>query len=526
MAHQDTAQHSRVSVASMLGLVGAPSSVQADKVALRWDGGERTYGELKARAESLARSLHERGVRPGQSVIVHLTNRGETIELYFACAYAGVTFVPTNFRFVASELVSVCEDLRPAFVITQERFADEVNKAVDSLAGDIPVMVLGDATSGSDYEAMATGRPLEERVAPHDPHLILFSSGTTGRPKGIAMSHNSILGYSLQWTAAFPAMDQDMHALIVPPLFNAGGINDLLPATFLNGGTVTILPSGNWSAAGMADSTHRNGVTHAVWFPTMLRPILEAGDEVIARFAGMRSIIVGGEHCTAALLAELRAAFPNASVINTYGLTEGGLVTLLPHNDFEAHPDSVGRVSPGGQGLEIRGVDGSRAPVGTVGEIWTTAPFLPEGYWNAPDMDAESHVDGWLKTGDLGRVDVDGYLYIEGRSRDVIISKGQNVYPAEIESALMTIPGVAECAVVGLPDEEFGESPCAVIVLKAGVTLTEEMVTSELSSRIAAYKRPRRIVFRNSLPISDANKVLKRRLVEVLTQEFGLTPKS
>ncbi len=525
MAHHYSASGSRVSVGSLLGVRGAPSSVDVDKVALRWDDTERTYGELKARAQSLARSLHERGIRRGQSVVVHLSNRGETLELYFACAYAGLSFVPTNFRFLAPELASVCEDLRPALIITQARFASEVDKAVESLTGDVPIVLLGDDEPGSEYDLMASGDPLMDPVAPHDPHLILFSSGTTGRPKGIAMSHDSILGYALQWTAAFPGIDKNMHTLVVPPLFNAGGINDLLPATFLNGGAVTVLPSGNWSAARMADVTRSYGVTHAVWFPTMLRPILDAGDEAIARFASMRSIIVGGEHCTAALLEELRAAFPNAAVTNTYGLTEGGLVALLPHEEFEAHPDSVGRVSPGGQGLEIRLADGAIAPPGVVGEIWTTSPYLPEGYWNAPDLNAESHVDGWLKTGDLGRVDVDGYLYIEGRSRDVIISKGQNVYPAEIESALMTIPGVAECAVVGLADEEYGESPCAVIVARAGETLTEETIRSELSSRIAAYKRPRRVVFMDSLPISAANKVLKRTLVEVLTERFGLTPK-
>lgn len=506
---------SAVSAASILGWHGLPGGVRADAPALTWGTHHRTYGQLRARAQSLAHAFHVAGARPGDRVLVHLPNRGEIFEVYFACAYAGLTVVPTNFRFRSRELALVLEDVEPAVIVTESNLGGIVAEAVAEAGHSPRVVELPADESGPVYEDMATGPSLVDLVPAVDPHLVLFTSGTTGRPKGITMSHRCILDYAAQQVVNYPAIDGASVLLIVPPLFNAGGINDLAIATFLMGGHVVLFPSGGWSATALLEAVDRHSVTHAIWFPTMIKPILARRLAAATTAESLKAVIVGGEHCTPTALRELRAAFPQTQFVNTYGLTEAGLVTFLPHDEFELKPESVGRVSRGGQAIDIRGADGRSVAAGEVGEIWTTSNFLPEGYWNAPELTAESHRDGWLNTGDLGRMDADGYLYIEGRERDMIISKGQNIYPAEIESVLMEIPGVTACTVVGIPDQEFGETPHAVVV-SARDDLTSDEVTAHLNARLASFKRPRVIHFWDSLPISDANKVRKAEVRELI----------
>lgn len=447
--------------------------------------------------------------------MVHLPNRGETFEVYFACAFAGLTVVPTNFRFRSRELALVLEDVTPAMIFTESSLRDVVDGAVSEAGQSTPVVELLADEPGREYEAMAAGPELTDHAPAADPLLVLFTSGTTGRPKGIAMSHRCILEYAAQQVVNYPAIDGDAVLLIVPPLFNAGGVNDLAIATFLMGGHVVVFPSGNWSAEALLEAVDRHSVTHAIWFPTMIKPILKAHAESAATAASLNAVIVGGEHCTPTALRELRAAFPRAQFVNTYGLTEAGLVTHLPHDEFELKPESVGRVSRGGQAIDIRDVDGWSLAAGEVGEIWTTCNFLPDGYWNAPELNDETHRDGWLNTGDLGRLDRDGYLYIEGRERDMIISKGQNIYPAEIESVLMEIPGVTSCAVVGIPDPEYGETPHAILI-SGRDDLTADMVEDHVNARLASFKRPRGFHFWSSLPISDANKVRKAEVRDLI----------
>lgn len=276
----------------------------------------------------------------------------------------------------------------------------------------------------------------------------------------------------------------------------------------------------------MAEYIDRWGATHAIIFPTMIPPMLEADAQSTMGLESMRHVGIGGEQTPDLIMRRFHERWPHIGRAIGYGLSEGGLITHILDDDIAAHPGSVGRAVPY-QTMKVIGPDGRDLPRGELGEICTAGDAVMSGYWNAPDLTTEAIVDGWLRTGDIGRIDEDGYLYIEGRKRDMIISKGQNVYPAEIEAVLLSHPSVRQAAVVGVPDDEFGEAVCAVLVLHPDAELEVADCASYVSERIASYKKPRYVLYRDQLPISVNNKVLKRELAEEIAAELrepGLVP--
>lgn len=499
------------SVAWLLGGYGLPQTADPTASALVWEGGSRTYAELRSDALALATAFRDRGLRRGDRVACHLFNRGETFEIYFACAFAGLTLVPANFRSTSAELSEILEDVDARLLFTEDELADTAQAAVAELEPSPQLVQLGAGESGAEYERLLQNTPLPGPYEHTDPHLILFSSGTTGKPKGVQLTHQNIVNYSLQQAVVYPRYSREMTMLVVPTMFNTGGINELVLPTFLVGGRVCILPSRKWSAERMAGYIHRWQVTHTCLFPTMFGPMLDADAVSPLPLESVEVVITGGEPCPPETIRRFRDRWPEKELIDAYGLTEGGLVTLANTNDMDRKPGSVGRAAQA-QSFKIVTPDGELAVPGETGEIWTASPTVIPGYWNAPELTEQALVDGWLRTGDLGHVDEDGYLYIDGRVRDMIISKGQNVFPAEIEAVLREHDAIRECAVVGIPDAEFGEAVCAVIVLRPDHTLTESEVVTFVRDRIASYKKPRHVVFQDSLPMSVNNKVLKREL--------------
>jgi fatty-acyl-CoA synthase len=482
------------------------------KPAVLWRDQCRTYAELRRRALALAASFRRLGLVPGECVAAHLFNRGETFEIYFACAYAGLVFVPVNFRLAEEELAIVLADSGARLVFTERGISDVARAAIAASEGEVVLVELSTDVSGDAFDELATGPAFDGPYEWADPHMILFSSGTTGTPKGIALSHGNIMTYACQQAAVYSRYSSAMTTLVVPTMFNAGGINDFTIPTFLVGGTVAILPSGNWLPESMAALIEKWQVTHTVIFPMMFEPMLEADARERLPLDSLQVVTTGGEHCPNATLARFAERWPDIDLVLTYGLTEGGLVTLISGQELFEHPESVGRAAPG-QTLKIVGADGEVAASDGVGEIWTASPWVVPGYWNAPALTAELITeDGWLRTGDLGRVDEAGYLYIEGRARDLIISKGQNIYPAEVEAVLAKHDAVWRCSVVGVPDREYGEAVCAVVVLRRDQAVTEDELIEFVRARIASYKKPRFVLFRDALPTSVNNYVLKREL--------------
>lgn len=502
----------QVSVAWMLGADSLPSHVDPDRPALAWESEVRTYAELRRRALALARALRAKGAQPGDRIAGHLLNRGETFELYFACAYAGLTFVPVSWRLTSREIGMILSDCTPRVAFSQGNVVDAIRGPARERG--IELVLLQDNGSGEEYDRLAGGSPIEPPFAHAEPHMILYTSGTTGRPKGVMMGHLNIFWFAYQQAVRYPEMDSEMVMLIISPTFNTAGINEQSIPTFLVGGTVAILPSRGWSAERMSDYIDRYGVTHGLIYPSMLEPFLDADSR---REIGMKSVkffLTGGENVPPATLSRFRRRWPHISMLVAYGGTENGCPTTIQDQEIDRHPGSVGRVTAGIT-LRIQDADGNPLPQGEVGEIWVAGGSVVAGYWNAPELTESVTRDGWMNTGDIGFLDPDGYLYLRGRSRDLIISKGQNIYPAEIENALSENDDLLEFTVVGVPDPEFGEAVCAVVVAKPDRTVTADDVIDFVRERLASYKKPRHVVFVEQIPRNPGLKVLKPQATEL-----------
>lgn len=514
-----TFDSSAVSVAWMLGADSLPSHVDPDHQALVWESEVRTYAELRSRALALARALREKGAVPGDVVAAHLLNRGETFELYFACAYAGLTFVPVSWRLTSREIGMILSDCTPRVVFSQPDVADAIRGPASELG--IELVMLEDHASGADYDRLASGEPIGPPFARAEPHMILYTSGTTGRPKGVMMGHMNIFWFAFQQAVRYPEMDSDTVMLIISPTFNTAGINEQSIPTFLIGGTVAILPSRGWSAERMSDCIDRYGVTHALIYPSMLEPFLDADSRHEIGMKSVKFFLTGGENVPPATLSRFRRRWPHISMLIAYGGTENGCPTSIQDEELDRHPGSVGRVTLG-ISLRIQDADGNPLPQGDVGEIWVAGGSVVKGYWNAPELTASVTRDGWMNTGDVGFLDQDGYLYLRGRSRDLIISKGQNIYPAEIENVLSENDDLLEFTVVGVPDPEFGEAVCAVVVAKPDRTLTADDVIDFVRERLASYKKPRHVVFVEEIPRNTGRKVLKKDAAELAIKALAI----
>ncbi len=514
-----TFDSSEVSVAWLLGADSLPGHVDPDHAALIWGSETRTYAELRTRSLALAGSLRERGAMPGDVVGAHLLNRGETFELYFACAYAGLTFVPVSWRLGQRELGMILSDCKPRLLFSQPAVADAIRGPASELG--IELVMLEDETSGQEYERLASGRALAGPFARAETQLILYTSGTTGRPKGVSMAHMNILWFAFQQAVRYGKMDTEMVMLIISPTFNTAGINEQSIPTFLVGGTVVMFPSRGWSAEGMSEYIDRYAVTHSVCYPSMLEPFLDADSRLQIGFKSIKFFLTGGENVPPATLSRFRKRWSHLNIIVGFGGTENGCPTTIQDDEIDRHASSVGRITMGIT-MRIQDAAGNPLPQGEVGEIWVAGPSVVSGYWNAPELTASVTSDGWMNTGDLGFLDPDGYLYLRGRSRDLIISKGQNIYPAEIENVLSENDDLLEFTVVGVPDEEFGEVVCAVVVAKPDRALAADDVIDFVRARLASYKKPRHVVFVDKIPRNPGQKVLKKETAELAIKELAL----
>lgn len=510
---------SDVSVAWLLGTAGFPCGVDPDKAALRWAGGGLSYHQLRDRALSLAGGLIDIGLGSGERVATVLPNTGEIFELYFACAYAGLTFVPIDFRLRPKELAAVLQDATPAVIVTKINLRDGVAQAARMSEQD-PWLFIIDAKETRLSYASLTRHPHPTGPLPRtDPHLLLYTSGTTGTPKGVRFTHLGIMWQGMQ-ALAFESPDCRRYVtLLTGPMSNTAAINEMSIPGFMSGGTITIMPSGGWSADSMAELIDRWSVTHTTIYPSMFLPFLEADQRRSISLSSLQFVLTGGEPCAPSILRRWRQRWSHVTVANGYGLTEGGGITQITGQELDLRPDSVGRIW-GCQAMKVIDQSGQACPPGIIGEIITASPAVTDGYWDDPQLSASALVDGWLRTGDLGRIDEDGYLYLAGRARDLIISGAQNIYPAEIEAALMAHPEVGDCAVVGVPDDKFGEAVCAVVVRTAASNVSGAELVGYLKTRLASYKKPKHTVFVPKIERNAAGKVDKITLAESIVHEL------
>ncbi|MCZ7450936.1 AMP-binding protein [Agrobacterium rhizogenes] len=505
-------------VSSILGDAGPQVLHQPDKTALIWEHGSLTYKQLRSRARRLAGALREMGLQTGDRVASMLFNRGEIFELYFACAFAGLVFVPVSFRLTSSEVALILEDSEAKAFFVETETARVAAQAMDALTAAPQIVTLEAASGGIEYEALTDEcAPLPSTI-PHDTQMIMYTSGTTGKPKGVVMRSLAVMWCAMQQASLFRHLDQSAVMLLNAPMYNTAALNESSIPTFLVGGTVAIMPSRGWSAERLGEFVKKWSVTHSLIFPSMYPNMIDADERDPLPFQSMKWWYTGGENCPPALMAEVRRRWPHIDLAIAYGSTESGLPTLIEGDDIELHPGSVGRCSPG-QSIRLLDADGKDVPIGGVGDVWTAGPSVMRNYWNAPQLDAETVSEGWLKIGDLATIDEDGWISIVGRSKDVIISKGQNIYPAEIENVIRQHPTVLDVAVVGLPDPEFTEVVCAAIVPRnKDVTGSGAEIMAFLLTQLASYKKPRHILFVENFPIRNATKIDKTELAKICAE--------
>jgi fatty-acyl-CoA synthase len=500
-------------------MIGIQTAIRAardpDKVAVYFGARHLTYRALDQRAGALATALAARGIGRGDRVAGLLTNCPQFLELVFAIARLGAIFVPVNFRLAAPEVAQVLNACTPALLFAGQDFGAML--AGLRAAGDLacPIITVNDRPDTGDadapYEALLTGAPLEPVAAASDePLLLMHSSGTTGLPKGAIHTYGTVMASCMIKTIDFRITSDD-RAVTFGPLFHAGPLFDLTLPALLRGGSVVLGVSRNFDAEVLLRTVAEHRGTVAPVYPTMLRRVMANGLGT-HDLRSWRLIITGGEAIAPSLLRQVQQALPHTEIINNYGSTEGGpITTFLPGAEAERKESSVGRPS---FGMQVRLADdaGYEVPVGTVGEVTVRGPLTCAGYWNRPDLTAAARRGPWWATGDLGRFDEEGYLWIVGRRTDMIKSGTESVYPGEVENVITTLPGVVEVGVVGVPDPDWGEAVAAFIVAAPGSGLDADAVVRHCRPHLAGYKLPRHVHFIDALPRSGGNKISRRDL--------------
>ena len=489
--------------------------MQPNATALRFMGSSTSWAALHRRVGALAAALHRRGVSSGDRVMILMLNRPEFVETCLAATMLGAIAVPVNFRLTPPELGYLVDDCGAAVLVTEPMLAPVAAAVGDVTSGLSTVIVAGDPTGVSGgvlgYEELLTegGDPAPPVDVPGDsPALIMYTSGTTGHPKGAVLTHANLAGQAMTaiYTTA-PDINNDV-GFIGVPLFHIAGIGNVLPTMTM--GTPTVIhPLGGFDPGGLLDVLEAENVTGMFLVPAQWQAVC-AEQQARPRKLRLRTLSWGAAPASDTLLRQMAETFPNCRILAAFGQTEMSPVTcMLLGEDAIRKLGSVGKVIPT---VAARIVDENNndVPVGEVGEIVYRAPTLMAGYWNKPQATAEAFAGGWFHSGDLVRSDDEGYIWVVDRKKDMIISGGENIYCAEVENVLAAHPAIVEVAVIGRPDEKWGQVPVAVAAVTADVQLAD--LVGFLDGRLARYKHPKVLEIVDALPRNPAGKVLKTQL--------------
>ncbi|MGH0033984.1 MAG: fatty acid--CoA ligase [Myxococcota bacterium] len=485
--------------------------------ALWHDQREISYGELDERSSRVANALVRSGVKPGDRVCVLDKSHDSFFEVMFGIAKAGAVYTPVNWRLAPPEIAFVVDDAAAPVLFVGPEFAAAVRQVEGDLGRVRQVVHFGGPENGwASYEAY---RDAEQGVDPQadgaedDTAWQLYTSGTTGHPKGAEITHRNLTEVVAAGVVGFGGMQSGDSALICMPLYHIGGSGYAL-AAFYGGARLVVTREAEPGEILRLIGEQR--ISHGFFVPALLNFLLQHPGCAEADFTSLRAILYGASPIPEAVLKASIERF-GCQFIQAYGLTEttGAVVLLPPDDHVPGHPRLKACGLPiFGTRLEIRDAEGRPCPPGVVGEIAISGPMVMKGYWNRPEATASAIRDGWFHSGDAGYLDEDGYLYIHDRVKDMIVSGGENVYPAEVESVLSGHPQVADVAVIGVPDERWGETVMAVVVAAEGSDLTEDAVIDYCRDRLAGFKRPRSVDFVDALPRNPTGKILKRELRE------------
>jgi fatty-acyl-CoA synthase len=487
-----------------------------DKAAIRFPGREISYAQLAQRVERLAAALAASGVKRGDCVAFLGYNSPESLALLFSCARLGAMFMPLNWRLAAPEHRQMLQDCPPKVLIVDAEFVAQTNSIGDALAG-IALVACGVPMAGwmawDDFCARGTPPPSDPAVGDDTPLLICYTSGSTGKPKGVLLTQRALDCNAANSTDMHDLTADDV-ILTTLPLFHVGGLNNQTTPGLRAGCTVVLHPKFDPDAT--FDAIESDGITLTVLVPAQLDMMMAHRRWAGADFSGLRMITTGSTIVPRHVINAVHAK--GVPLVQVYGSTETSpIAAYLKAGDAMRKVGSTGRVALNCQ-LRIADSQGADVKPGTTGEILIHGDNVMSGYWQAPQATAAVLVDGWFHSGDVGHQDEEGYLYVDGRSKDMIISGGENIYPAEIENLLIECPDIAEASVIGRPDARWGETVVAVVVPKVDHTVSSEQVMKLLEGRIARFKHPREVVVVEALPKTALGKIRKEDVRKMVTR--------
>ncbi len=502
------------------------AKVRPDAVALIDGSRNSTYRTFDARCSRVANGLKALGAKPGSRIAAMDQNSDRYFEILFGAAKIGAVLVSINWRLAPPEIAYILNDAQAEIIFIGAQFAG----LIDAIRNDLPhlrhvLLVDGDANDPVHYESWLGAQKdtdPEFRGSPHDTVVQMYTSGTTGHPKGVQLSHFALYAHDRNRTLLKDEFDPQMTwndwdnrdtSLVTMPAFHISGTGWGIVGLY-NGARSIVLRQ--FDPAEVLSVIENEHVTKLVLVPAAIQQLLQHPKCRDTDFSSIEYLLYGASPIPLDLLREAVSVF-KCGFVQLYGMTEtGGAVTYLPAADHALEGNkrmrSAGKAFTGAK-IEIRDSEGKSLPVGREGEIWIRSESSMNGYWNLPEATAATmKPDNWVRSGDAGYVDEDGYVYVQDRVKDMIVSGGENIYPAEVESAMYGHPGIAEVAVIAVPDAKWGEAVKAIVVLKPGSEPDAKGILDYTRTRIAGYKLPKSIDFVATLPRNATGKVLKREL--------------
>jgi len=469
-----------------------------------------TFGALKRRADELSAGLMRLGVTRGTPVTILSSNSIEYVEIIFALMKIGAVAVPLNHRLTKNELEILLEHSEAKILFCEAAFQELVPEKAEKLEQVIAINGKHPPASAAYEELFQPALCTEETAAVSEnyPAAIIYTAGTTDEPKGVLLTHGNLSWNTLNYSAALEYSPQDIE-LAPTPLFHASTFGRIFTYVF---NAMTAIMVRKFSPAECLAIIEQEQVTSITQAPTMYRMMLDIWSEGTWDTRSVRRAVTGAAPMSAEAKKSLKKLFPAAGFFDLYGLTEASPgVAILTPVDFYRKPESVGRPM---LSVEVRaaGADDQTLPPGQVGEILCRGPNIMQGYYKAPHATARVLRNGWLHTGDAGWIDEDGFIFLAGRNKDIIISGGVNIYPGEVEAVLMKHPAVKEAVVIGVEDALWGEKVVAVVVPAKNASCTAQLLMDHCRERLAGFKCPRVVTFTPELPRNAAQKIMKQEL--------------
>ncbi len=503
------------------------SAICPDKYAIVFEGSRYTFAELNERVNRLGNALMNLGVQKGDRVAMLQVNTNQCVEVYFAVAKIGAIYVPLNFRAKGNELTYMLNSSESGTIFIGDRYIDLVNSIKPELETVKSFISLDSKHDGMPYyEDLIKEAPADDiftDIDDDDTTILMYTAGTTGFPKGVMLSHTSFSIYVLENVSPADPAAEERNILTVP-LYHVAGIQAMMAAIY---GGRTLLMERQFEPVEWMGLVQTEKANRAMMVPTMLKQLMDHPEFGNYDLSSLRVITYGAAPMPLEVIKKAVELFPGVSFINAFGQTETAstITTLSPedHNitgTEEEREKKLKRLSSIGRPMsdvEMKVIDeeGNEIPQGEVGEIVARGPRVMSGYWKDEEKTGKTiDKDGWVHTGDMGYVDEEGYFFLAGRATDMIIRAGENISPEEVEVVLLSHPKVDDGAVIGVPDDEWGEVPMAVVVVKRGVEVTPEEIMEHCRANLASFKRPRSVVFVDELPRNPMGKIIKRQLRE------------